>query len=46
MTHYIQYILKQLLAKSGSSKIVTPKNTPDGLEAFMARVKINSRRLR
>ncbi|NIJ52605.1 hypothetical protein FHS68_001775 [Dyadobacter arcticus] len=46
MTYYIHHFLRQFLVKSVNSKIVTPKNPTDSLEEFMARVRINSRRLR
>ena len=46
MIEYIRHFLKQLLPKPGWKKVTAHQSPSDGLEAFMARVKMNSHRLR
>ena len=46
MTYYIHYFLRQLVIKSGNSKIAASKNHSDGMEEFVTNVRINSRILR
>ena len=46
MIYTINHFLKQFLPKLSCNKAIAHKASTDGIEAFMARVKMNSNRLR